>query len=68
VSHHQLALQAYQVWQKEPPVLPFHLSLTLDPLTRANEVFLGRLLTAERSATGAAQPAQLFHRHLQQAM
>jgi tetratricopeptide (TPR) repeat protein len=68
VSHHQLALQAYQVWQKDSPVLPLHLSLTVDPLTRANEVFLGRLLTAERSATGAAQPAELFRQHLQQAI
>jgi tetratricopeptide (TPR) repeat protein len=68
VSHHQLALQAYQVWQKEPPVLPLQLSLTLDPLTRANEVFLGRLLTAERSVTGTAPPAALFRQHLQQAI
>jgi tetratricopeptide (TPR) repeat protein len=68
VSHHQLALQAYQVWQKDTPVLPFHLSLRLDPLTRANEVFLGRLLTAERSTSGTAQPAALFRQHLQQAI
>ena len=67
-SHHQLALQAYQAWQKETPVLPFQLSLALDPLTRASEVFLSRRAKAERGTGVATQPADLFREHLDTAI
>jgi tetratricopeptide (TPR) repeat protein len=42
-SYHQLALQFYQLSQPENRVLPFQLSLAVDPDTRANGiVFRGR--------------------------
>src|SRR5262249_26347222 len=39
-SHHQLALHAYQAWKKDVPVLPFQLSLAIDPITRASWIYL----------------------------
>jgi tetratricopeptide (TPR) repeat protein len=67
-SHHQLALQAYQAWQKDTPVLPFALSLALDPLTRANDMYLSRRAKPERGSGTAAKPVELFRSHLDEAI
>jgi len=64
-SHHQLALQAYQAWQGALP-LPLHLSLTIDPLTRASRIYL-----EGPTRGGAAKPsthAEHFRQHLDEAI
>jgi tetratricopeptide (TPR) repeat protein len=68
VSHHQLALQAYQAWQPDTPALPMQLSLALDPLTRANEVFLSRRAGTKRGAARVASSAEVFRQHLHEAI
>jgi tetratricopeptide (TPR) repeat protein len=68
VSHHQLALQAYQAWQPDTPALPMQLSLALDPLTRANQVFLSRHASAERGAGRGARPVEVFRQHIHEAI
>ena len=66
VSHHQLALQAYQTWKKDTPVVPFQLSLAIDPLTRASRIaFEG----PKRGGTATStDPAGLFRQHLDEAI
>jgi tetratricopeptide (TPR) repeat protein len=61
-----LALQAYQAWQPGVPPLPFHLSLALDPLTRASRTYLSGP-TRGGAATPEA-PAALFRQHLEEAI
>ena len=66
VSHHQLALQAYQAWKKDTPVLPFQLSLAIDPLTRASRIALEG---PKRGGTATStDPAGLFRQHLDEAI
>jgi tetratricopeptide (TPR) repeat protein len=65
-SHHQLALQAYQAWQKDRPAFPFHLSLLIDPLTRASQMYLEG--PTRRGAGGLGEPAAVFRHHLDQAI
>ena len=56
-SHHQLALQAYQTWKQDIPPLPFQLSLTIDPLTRASRILSGRAHAGRRGhAKGHREP------------
>lgn len=62
-SHHQLAVQAYQLWQKDAPAMPFQLSLTIDPETRATQTARGGV-----QRHGAAAPDRLFHEHIDQAI
>jgi tetratricopeptide (TPR) repeat protein len=64
-SHHQLALQAYQAWQGTPP-LPFHLSLTIDPLTRASRIYLEG--PTRGGAAKPSAPAEHFRQHLDEAI
>jgi tetratricopeptide (TPR) repeat protein len=49
-SHHQLALQVYELRQEAPPRMPFRLSVAIDPETRARRVRLMRYVS--RSADG----------------
>ncbi len=63
VSHHQLALQAHRLWKKMPDVIPFHLSLAIDPETRARQIRLRKMMS--RSADG---PAARVHQHLDHAI
>lgn len=60
-SHHQLALQYYQLWKKDAWALPFKLSLAIDPMARAGKIAL-------RGGDGTAKPAELFHTHLDKAI
>ena len=60
-SHHQLALQYYQLWKKDAWALPFKLSLAVDPVTRAGKIAL-------RGLAGTDKPAELFHAHLDKAI
>ncbi len=60
-SHHQLALQYYQLWKKDAWVLPFKLSLAVDPVARAGKIAL-------RGLDGTNKPAELFHAHLEKAI
>jgi tetratricopeptide (TPR) repeat protein len=62
VSHHQLALQAYQVWQPAAQTFPFHLALAIEPRTRASQ------LNLERTRGQTAAPAEQFRQHLEAAM
>jgi tetratricopeptide (TPR) repeat protein len=64
-SHHQLALQAYQAWQQDA-LLPFQLSVTIDPLTRASRSYLTGP-TRGGAATPGTPPA-LFRQHLDEAI
>jgi tetratricopeptide (TPR) repeat protein len=61
-SHHQLALQAYRAWHPTAPPFPFQLAVTIDPLTRASQVYL------ERTRGQSAEPAAQFRQHLEAAM
>lgn len=62
-SHHQMALHYQRLRTPDDPALPFHLSLAVDPVTRA-----GRLV--DRGADGRAPqtPAALFAEHLTHAI
>ena len=55
-SHHQLALQYYRLWKPQEAILPFKLSLTVDPVTRAAG-------TQESFTDGSAQEHFLKHLH-----
>jgi len=68
VSHHQLALQAYRLWQGDAPAMPFQLSMAIDPLTRASQIFLRQQTRAQRGTTTSATPETLFRLHLDQAI
>jgi tetratricopeptide (TPR) repeat protein len=81
VSHHHLALQVYQAWNKETPVIPFHLSVTIDPVTRASRIDHGLIqlkreitsfVQAERPKHGPRKaPAEVvarFRRHIDEAI
>jgi len=57
-SHHQLALQFYQLQQPEASALPFKLSLAVDPETRANGIVF-------RGTTG---PQDRFEKHIDKAI
>jgi tetratricopeptide (TPR) repeat protein len=65
-SHHQLALQAYQAWKQELPVLPFQLSLAVDSMTRASRIYLEG--PKRGGAAAAADPAAMFRHHLDEAI
>jgi tetratricopeptide (TPR) repeat protein len=65
-SHHQMALQAAQVGPSPPPLLPFHLSLAIDPLTRASQIALEE--PAQRDAAATRTPAMQFRQHLDAAI
>jgi tetratricopeptide (TPR) repeat protein len=56
-SHHQLALRYYRLWKREQLALPFKLSFTIDPTTRAREVF-----------RGGQTASTLFHGHIKKAI
>jgi tetratricopeptide (TPR) repeat protein len=61
-SHHQLALQYYRLWQPHTPAIPFKLSLTIDPTSRASRIALrGRTQQHDK-------PEKLFHEHLDKAI
>src|SRR5207249_833595 len=62
-SHHQLALQVYWLWKKTFQVSPFHLSVAVDPETRARRIQLMRYVS--RSADG---PDTRIRTHLDNAM
>jgi tetratricopeptide (TPR) repeat protein len=62
VSHHQLALQAYQRLPIQAQSFPFHLSLAIEPLTRASTIYL------ERTRGQGAAPAEALRLHLQEAI
>jgi hypothetical protein len=66
-SHHQLALQAYQVWKKDAAPLPFHLALAIDPLTRASQIALAGP-TRRAEGTPAPSPEAQFREHLNRAI
>ncbi len=59
-SHHQLALRYYRLWQ--PGKLPFKLSMSIDPETRANWI---RTRSLKR---GQQDPETLFHEHMTKAI
>ncbi len=62
VSHHQLALQAYRKWQPKAQTFPFHLSLAIEPLTLASQIYLGRTRGLGNELT------RQFHQHLKEAI
>ncbi len=64
LSHHLLALQAYQLWQPNTPVIPFQLTLAIEPVTRANRLYA----QTQRGGMGQKTPEQLFRRHLDEAI
>lgn len=61
-SHHQLALQAYRACHPAAQLFPFQLSVAIDPLTRASQIFL------ERMRGQTVDPAGQFRAHLEAAM
>jgi len=65
-SHHQLALHAYQAWKPDEPMLPFQLSLALDPITRASRIMLDG--PRRGGATSQAEPEAQFRDHLDKAI
>ena len=66
LSHHLLALQAYQVWKPEPPILPFQLTLAIEPVTRAGRIYVES--QTQRGTASQADTETLFHRHLDEAI
>jgi tetratricopeptide (TPR) repeat protein len=65
LSHHLLALQAYQLWKPKTPVLPFQLDLAVEPVTRASQIYVNA--QTQRGAASAA-PDALFRRHLDESI
>ena len=66
-SHHQLALQAYQVWKQGTPPQPFHLPLAIDPVTRASQIYLDGL-TRRSNGIAIVSPEAQFREHLEKAI
>ena len=66
-SYHQLALQAYRAWPSEAQTFPFHLSLTIEPLTRASQIYLERTRRANR-ITSLHQPLEAAIRWYREAL
>jgi len=62
-SHHQLALQLEQLLQPENRVLPFKLSLAVDPDTRASSVTL-----RGAKGRGRKEPQAHFQEHIDKAI
>jgi tetratricopeptide (TPR) repeat protein len=58
-SHHQLALKYYRQWRGEEKAIPFKLSITIDPETRASKITL---------RGGAKSAEELFKEHLEKAI
>jgi tetratricopeptide (TPR) repeat protein len=56
--HHQIALKHYRVWKKEDETIPFKLSLTIDPTTRAKQITL----------RGTGNPESLFNDQIEMAI
>ena len=63
VSHHQLALELYGLWKRQSPIIPFHLSLAIEPETRARRIRLMR-----RQSRGSEGIAAQTRRHLHDAI
>jgi hypothetical protein len=61
-SHHQLALQYYRLWKHDTQVIPFKLSLAVDPVPRASRIAL------RGHAPQNEKPADLFHEHIDKAI
>ena len=66
LSHHLFALQAYQLWKPNTPVLPFQLALAIEPVTRATQIYVNA--QTQRSAVSHTAPETLFRRHLDEAI
>ena len=66
LSHHLLALQTYQFWKPEPPILPFQLALAIEPVTRANRIYVDA--QTQRGEAAHANAGALFRRHLDEAI
>jgi tetratricopeptide (TPR) repeat protein len=66
LSHHLLALQAYQFWKPESPPLPFQFALTVEPVTRASRIYVAA--QSQRGAASHADAETLFRRHLDEAI
>lgn len=66
LSHHLLALQAYQLWKPNTPALPFQLDLAVEPVTRASQIYVNA--QTQRGAAARAAPDALFRRHLDAAI
>ena len=66
LSHHLLALQAYQFRQPAPPPLPFQLALAIEPVTRAGRIYVDA--QSQRGSASHADAEALFRRHLDEAI
>ncbi len=66
LSHHHLALQAYQFWKPNTRALPFQLALAIEPITRASRIYLNA--QTQRGGTSHGAPEVLFRRHLDTAV
>ena len=67
-SHHRLALQLHQAWKPDKPAVPFRMSMTIDPETRASEMYLDNRSQASRGEVASADAARLFREHLDDAI
>ena len=68
VSHHQLALQILQATQKDTPIIPFQLSMAIDPETHASKIYLDEKSYASRGSSELAHAMALFREHLDNAI
>ena len=66
LSHHLLALQVCQLWKPNTPVLPFQLALAIEPVTRANQIYVNT--QSQRGSASHAAPEALFRRHIDEAI
>ncbi|MDH3598274.1 MAG: hypothetical protein OEU26_01400 [Candidatus Tectomicrobia bacterium] len=67
-SHHQLALQILQATQKNTPIIPFQLSMAIDPETHASKIYLDAKVHASRGSSDLAHAMALFREHLDNAI
>ena len=63
VSHHQRGLQIYCQWRRTP-LLPFHVSLMVEPLTLATQIQLDQ----QYFSRGGTLPAESIRQHLDKAI
>ena len=61
-SHHQLALLYYREWQAEALALPWKLSLTVDPVTRALNTRGSTALSADEFQKNLGKAGEFYHK------
>lgn len=67
-SHHRLALQIYRAWKPGQVPVPFQMSMSIDPETRASKIYHMNRTARFRSLEESMDKETLFRQHLNHAI